>query len=83
MPGDGLSNRRQFAQRVNWRLAHQMRADGQRTDRRITDGVTVAGGAGGQFHAELQRAARPVVDDHLLAEFAREFGGDDARDVVG
>ena len=60
-----------------------MRADGQRTDRRITDGVTVAGGAGGQFHAELQRAARPVVDDHLLAEFAREFGGDDARDVVG
>src|SRR5437870_2014822 len=64
-------------------LRHHVPGYGKRANRPHANGVAVGWRLRDQVEAYRQRAAGAVVDDDLLAEFLRQFGGKDAGDGVG
>src|SRR5438876_3024413 len=56
---------------------------GKRANRPHANGVAVGWRLRDQIEAYRERAARAVVDDNLLAEFLRQFGGKNPGDGVG
>ena len=75
-------HRRQVFQRVVRQLRIQVRQHRQYRIVDEADGVAVRRGFGDALGADLARCAGLVLDHHVLSERGREFGREDARDVV-
>ena len=78
-----MRDRLQIFQYAEREAAHNIGADRQRADRRITYGVTVGYRTRDQFHAYHQRAAGTVVHHHLLLQLLHKFRADQPRDGIG
>ena len=83
LEGAGAGQRREILHRVVARLLQHEHVVAVRLVVAERDRLSVGPGLGDGTRADGAGAARDVLDHHLLAERARNVGGDDARDHVG
>ena len=78
-----FGDRREIAQHIETRLCVDVRVDDDGAVIAEQQRVAVRRALGDQFRADVAGRARPVFDDHRLAETRAELVGDRARAVVG